>query len=252
MHNSDDSLADPAALVRKPKGVVAVERGLAILDAFLGMTDARGLSELARATELPKATVLRCLISLERMGYVVRLSGGRYQLGARLLHLGDTYRANFRLEDHVLPVIQQLALATGESAAFQIREEDRRLTLFRAESQQPVRHVPAVHAALPLDGAAASRALRQPDGLDAAQRGRRLVFHTAGLLNPQTASLATAVYGGGGGLRGAIVISGPIERLRVADLDALARQIAEAADRLGAALGAPPRLENGRPELIRP
>jgi DNA-binding IclR family transcriptional regulator len=245
-------MAVAPSVPRKPKGVVAVERGLAILDAFLGPVASRGLSELARATALPKATVLRSLFSLERMGYVVRLANGRYQLGPQLLQLGDTYRAHFRLEDHVLPVIRDLALATGESAGFQIREQDRRLTLFRVESQQPVRDVQTVRAALPLDGTAASHALRQADQPTAALRGRRAVFHTAGLFNPQTASLATAVYGAGDELRGALTISGPIERLRMADLDALACQIAEAADRLEAALGAPPRQDGGPPQLIRP
>lgn len=237
---------------RRPMGVIAVERGLAILDAFLGPPESRGLSELARATELPKPTVLRSLVSLERMGYIVRLANGRYQLGAQLLQLGDTYRAHFRLEDHVLPVLHQLALATGESAGFQIREQERRLTLFRVESQQSVRDVQSISKPMPLDETSASRALMAADWVAELRRGRAQVFYTAGLLNPQTASLATAVYGVGGALRGALTLSGPIERLRVADLEALAGQMAEAAARLCQALGAPPRPEGAAPELIRP
>jgi len=246
-----DSLQLAPSPSRRPRGVIAVERALAILDAFLGPPESRGLSELARATELPKPSVLRSLVSLERMGYVVRLANGRYQLGAQLLQLGDTYRAHFRLEDHVLPVLHQLALATGESAAFQIREQGRRLTLFRVESQQSVRDVQSVRAALPLDATSASQALLRADWAEEVRRGRPQVFYTAGLLNPQTASLATAVYGVGGALRGALTLSGPIERMRAADLEALAARMAEGAGRLCQALGAPPRAEAGPPELIR-
>jgi DNA-binding IclR family transcriptional regulator len=249
MNDSQDVTPPPP---RKPVGVISVERGLAILDAFLGPPESRGLSELARATELPKPTVLRSLASLERMGYVVRLANGRYQLGAQLLQLGDTYRAHFRLEDHVLPVLHQLALATGESAAFQIREQERRLTLFRVESPQSVRDVQSVRKAVPLDATSASRALIAADWAAELKNGRPRVFYTAGLLNPQTASLATAVYGVAGALRGALTLSGPIERLRVADLEALAARMAEAAGRLSLTLGAPPRPEPTLPELIRP
>lgn len=252
MHSAPDSPGLDPSPARKPSGVIAVERALAILDAFLGPPESRGLSELARATELPKPSVLRSLVSLERMGYVVRMANGRYQLGAQLLQLGDTYRVHFRLEDHVLPVLQLLAQATGESAAFQIREQGRRLTLFRVESQQSVRDVQAVRAALPLDATSASRALMQADWAQELRRGRPRVFYTAGLLNPQTASLATAVYGVGGELRGALTLSGPIERLRVADLAALAAHLAEGAGRLCQALGAPPRPEWAAPELIHP
>jgi len=251
MQRTDDSWDVAASQTRKSLGVIAVERGLTILDAFLGPPESRGLSELARATALPKPTVLRSLVSLERMGYIVRLANGRYQLGARLLQLGDTYRAHFRLEDHVLPVLNQLALATGESAAFQIREQEHRLTLFRVESQQSVRDVQSVRQPVPLDATSASRALIAADWAGELGRGRAQVFYTAGLLNPQTASLATAVYGVGGALRGALTLSGPIERLRMADLDALAARMAEAALRLCRALGAPPCPKAAVPELIR-
>lgn len=68
----------PAA--RKTQGVTAVERALAILDAFLG-EGSRGLADLAKATGLAKPTVLRALVSLERTGYIVHFE--RQPLSAR-------------------------------------------------------------------------------------------------------------------------------------------------------------------------
>ena len=235
--------------VRRNGGVVAVERSLSILDAFLGPLQSRGLSELARAAGLAKPTVLRNLVSLERMGYVVRLADGRYQLGARLLMLGEAYRANFRLEDHVLPVLRDVASVTGESAAFQVLELGKRLTLFRVEGPQSVRDVESLPGLLPLDATTASQALTHADAAADVARGRLSVFYTAGVLNPQTASMAAAVYGTGGALRGALNISGPIERVSAADLPALAGHVAMAAARLSSALGAP--MQGAVPELIR-
>ncbi len=239
--------------VPKPRagGIVAVERSLSILDAFLGAAPTRGLSELARATRLAKPTVLRNLVSLERRGYVVRLADGRYQLGARLLELGEAYRAQFRLEDHVMPVLRQLAAATGETATFQVRERDNRLTLFRAESPQSVRIAQALPNHKPLDRTSISQALLRSDGPADIARRRQTVFFSAGLQDPQTASLATAIWGTGGALRGSLNVSGPIARVAAADLTALAAQLATAARGLCAALGAPFPEGMDAPELIR-
>ena len=236
---------------RRLGGVMAVERGLAILDAFLDAGPSRGLSELARATRLPKPTVLRCLVSMERAGYVVRLTDGRYQLGGRLLQLGDGYRANFRLEDHVLPALRHLAELTGESASLQIREQDHRLTLFRVESRQSVRDVQSYAGRVPLDGTAASRVLALADWAEEVARGHARVHVTAGQRNPQIASMAAPVYGVGGRLVGSLTISGPIGRMAEADLPAMAWRVAEAAWGLSAALGAPARGAFRPPELIR-
>lgn len=242
----------PNQPLRRAGGIVAVERSLAILDAFLGGEHSRRLSELARGTGLAKPTVLRNLVSLERMGYVARLADGRYQLGVRLLLLGEAYRAHFRLEDHVLPVLRRLAETTGESASFQVMQDGKRLMLYRVEGQQTVRDVQDLSGFLPLDDAAISQALIRADWAAAVALGRASVFYTAGLGNRQTASMACAVHGVAGVLRGAINISGPIERMAAADLPALAGQVAAAAGRISAALGAVMPASIAPPELIRP
>lgn len=246
----DTSSAPPIPPKRRQSGIVAVERSLSILDAFLGASSTRGLSELARATRLAKPTVLRNLVSLERGGYIVRLADGRYQLGARLLQLGEAYRAQFRLEDHVMPVLRELSAATGEAATFQVREQDHRLTLFRVESPQVVRATQVMPNMTPLDGTSISQALLRSDAAAEAARRRQSVFFSAGVHNPQTASFATAIWGPPGVLRGALSVSGPIVRVSRADLPALAAQLAAAARGLSARLGAPFPEEMLPPELI--
>ncbi|MBS7789142.1 helix-turn-helix domain-containing protein [Roseococcus sp. SDR] len=232
-------------------GIVAVERSLSILDAFLGATTTRGLSELARATGLAKPTVLRNLVSLERRGYIVRLADGRYQLGARLLQLGEAYRAQFRLEDHVMPVLRDLAALTGETVTFQVREGENRLTLFRVESPQIVRIAHVMPNLKPLDRTSISHTLLHGDAAADAARRRQTVFFSAGLADPQTASLSTAIWGPPAQLCGAMNISGPIMRLSTANLDALSAQLAAAARGLCATLGAPFPDGMQPPELIR-
>ncbi|HEV2674787.1 MAG TPA: helix-turn-helix domain-containing protein [Aliidongia sp.] len=227
-----------SAPARKAQGVNAAERALAVLDAFIG-DGSRGLADLAKTTELAKPTVLRLLVSLERSGYVVRLNDGRYQLGAKLMQLGATYRDNFRLDQHVLPVLDQLAAATRESVAFHIREGDSRLRLFRVESPQAVRDVPKPAVLIPLDATSTGHVLRTADWPVVGRDGRVAVYASSGVYDAQTASAATAVFAAGPVLAGALTVSGPVGRFGTAQVRDIAGHLVLAAHGLSMALGAP-------------
>src|SRR5512137_213262 len=94
---------------RKTKGVNAVNRALTLLDVFIDGGSSLTLAELTRRTKLVKPTVLRLLLSLEHAGYITRLTSGQYQLGAKVMQLGTTYRTNFALDAHVVPTLRFLA-----------------------------------------------------------------------------------------------------------------------------------------------
>jgi DNA-binding IclR family transcriptional regulator len=88
---SIDESATPAA---SPKGlgVNALERGLRLLMA-LRKDEGQKLSELARTTQLDKATASRLLRSLMRYSFAVKDAEERYRLGpatAVLEATGDT------------------------------------------------------------------------------------------------------------------------------------------------------------------
>ncbi len=232
------SLKSPSPLVRN-KGINSVERALSILDLFLAEGSSRGLSELSKSTGLVKPTVLRCLVSLQAAGYVVRLPSGRYQLGAKVLLLGNAYRSSFRLDEHVLPVLQRLSEETSESASFHVREGGQRLCLFRIESSQVVRDVVKPGMASALDDSSMGLVLSEADRQErlAKYAGERIVFSSTGVRGAQTASLATAVYDSEGAIAGALAISGPINRFTLQAKRKVYPKLAEAADELSAVLG---------------
>lgn len=58
-----------------------------------------GVTEIATALDVPKSTAHDHLRTLEQVGYVVN-EGGRYRLGAKLYHLGETARSNHELFTH--------------------------------------------------------------------------------------------------------------------------------------------------------
>lgn len=231
-----------------PPGVKAAERGLAVLDSFIDQ-GTRGLAEIAKATGLAKPTVLRLLASLERAGYVVRLSDGSYQLGAKLLQLGTTYRANFRLDQHVLPALEHLAAATQESATFHIREGDRRMSLFRVESPQAVRDVVKAAPMVLLDETSTGRILKTATW--PGPKERMTVYSSSGVYDAQTASVSTAVFASGPTLAGALTVSGPIGRFGAAHVREIATHLAAAACRLSSALGAVLPASAHIPRIVR-
>jgi DNA-binding IclR family transcriptional regulator len=230
-----------------------VQRALAILDSFIigdRIGDgSRSLADISRDTGLVKPTVMRSLVSLDEAGYVVRLSDGRYALGAKTLQLGESYRASFKLDHHVLPILRQLSRDTQESSAFHVREKDRRLRLFLIDSPQLVREVPLPASLAPLDMTSPGYVLKTVTWTDTNGESAQ-VFASSGVYDAVTASLSTAVFGHDRALVGAMTVSGPIERIRQADARTLASVLAGAAHRLSLALGAPLPRDPGETRLM--
>lgn len=220
----------------KTERVAAVERALSILNAFGREDESLSLSELAQRTGLYKSTLLRLLSSLIRFSTVHQLSDGRYQLGHAVLHWGSIYQASMRLEHIVLPVLEQLALRTGEGASYFRREGDVRLCLYRIDSQRSVRDHMHVGDILPLHTGAAGRVLIQ---FEADVPPPTSVFISIGEREPDIAAVAAPVFDRAGGVAGSISISGPANRFTTSTLPDHVKAVHEAAMTLTQKLGGP-------------
>ncbi len=132
-----------AAADGAPGGAAAVDRALSLLGAFRSGDSALPLAELAQRTRLYKSTALRLLASLEHARLVQRLDDGRYALGNEVARLQAIYAEAFSLDRVVLPELRALVQATGESAAYHVRQgqgsDAVRLCLYRVDSPHPVR-----------------------------------------------------------------------------------------------------------------
>jgi DNA-binding IclR family transcriptional regulator len=223
---------------RKTKGVNAVNRALTLLDVFLEGGPSASLAELTKRTRLVKPTVLRLLLSLEGAGYVVRLSNGQYQLGAKVMQLGTVYRTNFALDAHVLPVLRHLADVTKETASFHVKEGNKRLCLFRVESPQQVRVFLAAGTVHPMDDTASGLVLQTYHAAGVQTPSKKLIFQTSGIRDAQTASLSTPVFGDGGKLVGALTVTGPTDRFNASDTTKMGQNLTTAAGKLSRILGA--------------
>lgn len=210
-----------------PGGAAAVDRALSLLGAFRPGDEALSLAQFAERTQLYKSTVLRLLASLEHARLIRRQDDGRYALGSEIARLHGLYAAAQSLDRIVLPVLRALVAATGESAAYHVRQPQGtswvRLCQFRVDSPQVVRDHVRAGDLLPNDRGAGARVLIAwgPEAelpRAAAERRRYEEIRALGfcaLVGDRSAELAgisAPVFHGDGRLAAAVTLTMPAHR----------------------------------------
>lgn len=115
----------PSSVSETPKNSIQViERMLSLLDVMAQSPDPVSLKLLAQRTGLHPSTAHRILASLTGSRVVERHDAGSYQLGIRLLELGNLVKHRINLRQLALPFMQQLHEQIGESVNLGIRQED--------------------------------------------------------------------------------------------------------------------------------
>jgi DNA-binding IclR family transcriptional regulator len=219
--------------------VEAVERALAILDAFDAEQPRRTLAELAAATGLYKSTILRLAGSLEHCGYLLRQEDGAWRLGPALGRLGTVYRSGFDLADAIRPELARLVEATRETASFYVRDGDSRVCLYRQNSPQAARHHLDEGAQLPLTAGASARilmAFTTPEDAGGAAIRAQGHYVSLGERDPLVAAVSVPVFDGAGRFRGALAVSGLAARFTATARGEALDLLNDAATRLKPAL----------------
>ncbi|MEF8814507.1 MAG: IclR family transcriptional regulator [Halovenus sp.] len=137
--------------------VNALETSLAIVEA-LGEQGALGLTDLARAVDLPKSTVFNHVKTLEQNEYVVS-EEGTYRVGCRYLELGAKARDYHDVYEAAREEVDRLATETGELSALLVEEHGRGVFLHREEGNQSVHIDSYVGQRIHLHGAGLGKAI---------------------------------------------------------------------------------------------
>ena len=95
--------------------VQSFERGLSVIRAFDGGATSMTLSDVARATGLPRAAARRFLLTLVELGYM-DVEGRRFRLRPRVLDLGRPYLSRLTLPELALPHMRAFVNDVGESS----------------------------------------------------------------------------------------------------------------------------------------
>lgn len=127
----------------------SLERALHLLAVLEEKGWPMGVTELGRASQLSKATVLRIVSVLEKYGFAEKRQG-RYRLGAAALPLAHAYVLGNELTRVALPVLQELAQTSGETASLYVRLRFKRILVQRVEGLHPLRFVLPIGQRLPL------------------------------------------------------------------------------------------------------
>jgi DNA-binding IclR family transcriptional regulator len=101
----------------KTRRMGTVGKALDLLDLFTRSQPQLGLSHLARASGLNKATCHRLLTELESRGLLEQTGPAReYRLGPAVLRLSALREAAVPTREAAMPILRRLAEATGETA----------------------------------------------------------------------------------------------------------------------------------------
>jgi DNA-binding IclR family transcriptional regulator len=135
--------------------VRAVERALQIMQCFDDEHPERGISDIAQAVGLHKATAHRIVTTLVNYGYIERVEDGqKYRLGLELPNLGYKVLSRMDLRKEAVPFMKQLVAEwdetcdlsifdQGEAFYIEIMRGTRALTISAAVGQRLPAHATA-------------------------------------------------------------------------------------------------------------
>lgn len=237
--NDPDFGAEPEGATPSTGSVISVIRAMKVLDAFALGESHLTLAELSRRCQLHKTTALRIARTLAQSGYLVQREDGDWRLGPATGWLGARYQAGFDVQNVLEPALRSLTLASGESAAFYVREGNVRTCLVRVEGPQALRHHARMGEGLPLDKGSPGRVILAFSGApgELYEAIRQRGFHwSIGEREQGVATISAPVFGKHWRLLGSVCVSGPASRLPQQKLEEMAKTVIAAANQLSYAL----------------
>lgn len=144
--------------VQRTPSLQSLERGIAVIEVFSREHPALTVSEVARLTDITRATARRILLTLEQLGYV-KSDGRRFSLTPRVLTLGWAYMSSLNLWELARPLMEVLAERTGESCAAATLDLPDIVSVARLPSRRIVDVSLGVGTRLPAHATAAGRVL---------------------------------------------------------------------------------------------
>ncbi|MGA1301556.1 MAG: IclR family transcriptional regulator, partial [Burkholderiaceae bacterium] len=116
--------------------IQVIERLNALLDVLARQSEPVSLKALAQATGLHPSTAHRILNDLVIVRMVDRTEPGHYQLGMRLLELGNLVKARLNVRDAAAGPMRELHKLTGETINLAVRQGDEIVYVERAVSER--------------------------------------------------------------------------------------------------------------------
>jgi IclR family pca regulon transcriptional regulator len=147
--------------IARPRGrqfVQSLERGLDVILSLSTPGPGRTLSEVARDTDLSRASARRFLLTLEDLGYV-RSADRRFALTPRVLELGYAFLSSFTLPQLAQPHLRELVERVHESSSVSVLDGGDIVYLAREPTQRIMTVTIAVGTRFPAHATSMGRVL---------------------------------------------------------------------------------------------
>lgn len=149
--NDDDSSAYRIGVIEKMSD---------ILSTFSHAQPSLSLTDIIKATKLPKTTAFRILSNLVSLGYCdLDPRTGEYSLGFVFLSFAEIRRRQANVHAAALPVMREIRSATMESVVLSVRSGEQRIHIDFVEGLHPLRRTADLGIGAPLYAGAASKVL---------------------------------------------------------------------------------------------
>ena len=131
--------------------VNVLERTFKILDVFSEDGRELGMAELVPKLRIPKSTIHRLIMVLERHGYLERSPvSDKYHLGSKVVQLGMHALSRLDLGGTATPYLKRLASETGETAHLGILQENKVMSLYHAQGTHVLQPPSTVGRRIPI------------------------------------------------------------------------------------------------------
>lgn len=189
------------------------------------------LSDIIATTKISRSTAHRLLLALEQHHLVIRTTQG-YSLGSRLVGWGESSKLTTLIQI-TKPVLVKLRDLTGESTQLYVREGNNRVCLISVEPTFGLKNTVPVGSIFSLEVGSAGKVISAWEGLeiDSLEKEKILKQGWAESIAEReegVASVSVPIVKGGG-LVGAISVSGPISRLNLGNRNFLANHLIKSA-----------------------
>jgi IclR family transcriptional regulator, KDG regulon repressor len=140
--------------------VQSLDRAIDLLEVFQSGEDERGVAELGRALDLPRATVHRLLAALSHRGLLVQNEQtGKYRLGFKLFELGSMVGESLDVRRVARPCLVDLVRQSGETAHLVVLDGVDVVFVDKVETDNPFRMVSQLGRRLPACHSGSGKAL---------------------------------------------------------------------------------------------
>ena len=258
---------DDDAAERQRVGVQSLGRAFAILEEVARHRDGIGLAELSKRVGLHNSTAFHLAKTMVSLGYLRQEKDSkRYRIGRPLFVLAASALNEVEMINLATPVLEELSRETGESSHFSVRMGDAVVVIARTGGPGAFQFADRVGVVRPAHCTALGKvilaALRDdqlenflqhaelkpstPKSItdraalrrEIAEVRRSGIAYDDGEFNAEVRCTAAPVRDFTGQVTGALGISGPIWRLSIQALQARAKIVQAAANRLSAKFGA--------------